>query len=233
MLGRLIGLLASASKEERRRAAAELIASAPPDEASRAALRAALADHDANRRFGAAFVLFRMGHRDDGVFRGALSALGDGDGDVRWAAAEIVVSLVGSDDSRRARVRELAADADAPGRRMALYCLRDLGGNEDDVCVTALSAPDVAVRLAAVACLGRMAVLSLRGVDSLLAAIAHDTDAGVRRAATVALRHATNHDAMVRPVLEEIRARSTDADHVRAAERALEDLATRPGSRRT
>ncbi|HET9063015.1 MAG TPA: HEAT repeat domain-containing protein [Candidatus Binatia bacterium] len=225
MHGRLIELLAAASKEERRMAAEQLIELADREPSAVAALRAALTDADPRRRWGATFVLHRTGVRDEGVFGGALTALGSNDGDVRWAAAQIVVLLAASNADRRKRVRDIAADPAAAGRKMALYCLRDLGGNDEDVFVAGLAAPDSRVRLAAVACLGRVPTLSALEVDALLTAVANDTDAGMRRAATVALRGATNDEARVRPVLERLRAQALDPDLARAAERALTALA--------
>ena len=224
MLERLIGLLAAGSKEERRLAAEDLLVVAGRDATALTAIRNALSDPDAHRRWGAAFVLYRSGDTDDGVFGGALEALGANDGDVRWAAAEIVVSLALSGTDGRRRIREVAADAAAAGRKMALYCLRDLGESDEDVFVDALTASDAGIRLAAVSCLGRISVLSSLGVDALLSAVEEDADAGVRRAATVALRNATAHEARVRPVLEQLRARSLDPDLVRAADRALAGL---------
>jgi hypothetical protein len=231
MHGRLIELLAAAAKEERRMAAEQLIALVDREPSAVAALRAALTDADPRRRWGATFVLHRTGVRDEGVFGGALAALGFIDGDVRWAAAQIVVSLAASNADRRDRVRDIAADPAAAGRKMALYCLRDLGGNDEDVFVAGLAAPDSRVRLAAVACLGRVPTLSALEVDALLAAVANDTDAGMRRAATVALRGATNDEARVRPVLERLRAQALDPDLARAAERALTALAAARAAR--
>ena len=209
-------------------AAGDLIALvAEPDsaDATIAALRDAIADADPRRRWSAAFVLYRAGSRDDDVFAAALEALGVEDGDVRWAAAEIAVALAASDGERRCRIRELAATRDAAGRKMALYCLRDLGESEEAVLVDALAADNAGVRMAAVACFSRLPVLSEDGVDALLAAVEGDADAGLRRAATVALRSATNHQALVRPVLERLRSQSSDPDLARAAERALAGLA--------
>ena len=206
-------------------AAEQLIALAAREPDAVAALRAALADADPHRRWGAAFVLHRAGLRDEGVFGGALGALGADDGDVRWAAAEIVVSLAASNADRRDRLREIAADPAAAGRKMALYCLRDLGGNDAEVFVAGLTAHDSGVRLAAVACLGRVRALSTLEVDALLSAVENDPDAGLRRAATVALRGATNDEERVRPVLERLRSQASDPDLARAAERALNALA--------
>lgn len=217
----MIGLLAAESKEERRLAAEQLIALAAREPRVVAALRMALADAEPHRRWGAAFVLHRVGRRDEGVFGGALDALGADDGDVRWAAAQIVVSLAAANVDRRHRVREIAADPAAAGRKMALYCLRDLGGNDEEVFVAGLTAVDSGVRLAAVACLGRVRTLSAREVGALLAAVENDTDAGLRRAATVALRGATNDEERVRPVLERLLLQASDPDLARAAERAL------------
>jgi HEAT repeat protein len=224
MLRRLIGLLAAASKEERRRAAEALIAIAASDEEAAVALRDALADPDANRRWGAAFVLYRAGRTDDGVFAGVAEALGADDGDVRWAAAGIAVALAASDADRRHRLRAIATDPTAAGRKMALYCLRDLGVNDERLFCNALTAAAAGVRLAAVSCLVRMSSLSSVGVDALLTAVEGDADAGVRRAAAVALGNARSDEARVRPVLERLSAQSTDPDLARAADRGLAGL---------
>jgi len=226
MLGRLIELLAAASKEERRVAAARLIALAEDDVGAVAALRSALVDSDPHRRWGAAFVLYRAGVRDDDIFASAVEALGADDGDVRWAAAEIVVELARSDEDRCGRIRGIAAGPDTKARKMALYCLRDLGIGDEALFAGALKAADVAVRLAAIACFGRISVLSRVGIDALRAVVEHDTDAGTRRAATVALGNAGNHEAEVRPALERLRAQSEDPDLARATARALDRLAS-------
>jgi hypothetical protein len=228
VLARLIGLLGAESKETRRFAAEDLIAlvaATDTADATIAALREAIVDADPRRRWSAAFVLYRAGSSEDDVFGAALEALGADDGDVRWAAAEIAVALTASASERRRRIRGLAATRGAAGRKMALYCLRDLRDGDDAVLVDALAADDAGVRMAAVACYGRLPVLSEMAVDAILAAVERDPDAGLRRAAAVALRRATNHEARVRPVLERLRSQASDPDLARAAERALAGLA--------
>ena len=126
----------------------------------------------------------------------------------------------------------IAADPAAAGRKMALYCLRDLGGNDEDVFRRRDWRPPTRgsgwprSRASAVCRRCRRSE-----VDALLAAVTSDTDAGMRRAATVALRDATNDEARVRPVLERLRAQSFDPDLARAAERALTALAAARGAK--
>lgn len=224
MLARLIGFLAADAKAERRAAAEELVRLGREGGATVGYVRVALADADARRRWGAAYVLYRLGARDEEVFLAAVEALGAADRDVRWAAATMVVALASSDAERCRQLRAVVADGEPVACKMALYCLRDLGGENDRTFVDALTKSDPAVRLAAVAGLARAPALSESGVDALLAVVQNDRESGVRRAAAVALGRAKSHGARVRPVLERLRAHSSDEDLARAARRALAGL---------
>ena len=139
-------------------------------------------------------------------------------------AATMVVALASSDAERCRQLRAVVADGEPVACKMALYCLRDLGGENDRTFVDALTKSDPAVRLAAVAGLARAPALSESGVDALLAVVQNDRESGVRRAAAVALGRAKSDGARVRPVLERLRAHSSDEDLARAARRALAGL---------
>ena len=182
---------------------------------------------NAERRWGAAFALARGGVESDAVFEGALEALGFDDGDVRWAALEIVVSLArggvrgAARIDRIGRIVALARNAAAAGRKMALYGLRDLEAGDEAIYTLALFSGDAGVRLAAISGIGRLARTTTQVHDALLVTVERDADPGVRRAAAVILGKLAGDDPRVRAALEGIRATSTDADLVRAAERGL------------
>jgi len=194
--GALVELLADERKEVARRAAGALVHAAA-DPACRPLLERALADAHPQRRWCAAFALARSGVAGDRVFDVALDALGFSDGDVRWAAAEIVCARVRAaaaeePDAARsfdalARLRAAACSPSAERRKMALYCLRDLGVADVTPFTAALEDSDRGVRLAALAGLARSASIPDTALRALTKAASSDSDDGVRRAAVVGL----------------------------------------------
>src|SRR5947199_72684 len=112
-----------------------------------------------------------------------------------------------------------------PQRKMALYCIRDLGAPSTDaegVAAAALGDPDVGVRLAALSTLPAVAVDRVTASRRLLSLL-EDPDGGVRRAAAVALGElGTNSEEVVAAL--RAAAASEDASLKRAAERALRRL---------
>src|SRR6185369_11482334 len=89
-----------------------------------------------------------------------LDTLGAEDGDLRWAATAILLGL--SDRAATvAGLRGLLDAGNAAQRKMALYCLRDLGIRSPDAeaaAIRALADVDQGVRLAAMAALARLAL---------------------------------------------------------------------------
>lgn len=219
----IIASLGAVSKDERRRAAGALaVAARERDLVGR--IEATLDDPDPRKRWGATFALARAGIDSDAVFEGALEALGFDDGDVRWAALEIVVTLAKSSSRRVDRTERLvgvAREASAAGRKMALYGLRDLEAGDEAVYTLALFSESSGVRLAAISGIARLPATTAQARDALLVTVDRDADAGVRRAAAVTLAKLAGDDPEVRAALDRIRATSTDADLVRAAERGL------------
>src|SRR5262249_40620942 len=145
------------------------------------------------------------------------------DGDIRWAAAGLIVRLADAHrDAVGDALRSLAIDGNLNARKMALYCLRDIGCPIDD-----------AIALAQRACADRHSLLKMAALsllshnathDERAASIAiellDDSDAGVRRCAAVALGHIGENSERVTSALE--RALSGgDAYLTRAAEGAL------------
>jgi len=181
----LIVLLGDERKEIRRRASGAL-ARAVPEPQCRGLIDRALCDQDARRRWCACFALAHAGILDAPVVEAAIEALGFEDGDVRWAAAQVVCRAVRVCPDVLEHVRSAARAAVAERRKMALYCLRDLGVADEAAFLAALEDPDRGVRMAALAALGRGA-LSPQAVDRMMSIAQRDEDGGVRRAAAAVL----------------------------------------------
>jgi HEAT repeat protein len=182
------------------------------------------------QRWGAVYALARLGPLPPLALPVLLDGLGSADGDVRWATAELLQRLP-EQEVLVARLRALTADGNAAQRKMALYCLRDLGARTPDVeraVSAALADGNRDVRLAAIATLARIASARAVAADRLLAMLADD-DVGVRRAAAAALGTLGEATPAVCRALE-IAAAGEDAALRRAAEGALRALGRpRPG----
>jgi hypothetical protein len=181
----LIELCGHPRKEVSRRSAGALSrgAGAPP---CRALIEAALGDSDARRRWGATFALARAGVLSDAVVGAAVDALASRDGDVRWAGAEIVCRAARERPDVASVLIAAAAAASPEQRKMALYCLRDIGADAASHFSAALADDDRSVRLAGLAGLARCASLAPEQRERLFSCVAEDCDEGVRRAARAA-----------------------------------------------
>ena len=196
-------------------------------------LRRALGGDDRRMRWGAAYALGQIGA---GAFAmdvaDALSeALSDDDGDIRWAAANLLVRL-GREypEEIRARLIVLGADSDHNARKMALYCIRDLGFAGADLLAVlkhAVRDRDVHVRLAALAVLTRLTDVSDSAATLALESLETDSDPGVRRAAAVALGNFHINSPRAASALRSAAADNTDSSLARAARGALERLEKR------
>jgi HEAT repeat protein len=220
---RALAELGHPRKAVQRPAAERLADAARADARVRAQLVDELSSTDARRRWGAAYALARLDPAPAEATPALLEALGAHDGDVRWASARIVTEA-----ARRMPgiADELCALVRAPSslqRKMALYCLRDLGGGADRALIaTALVDGDAAVRLAA---MSAAAALLPRTADTadLVATLLADGDAGVRRAAAATLgRLGVRSDAVARAL--DAAVASEDATLARVAGDALSRL---------
>lgn len=151
-------------------------------------------------RWGAAYALALSGAAPELRWRPALiEALATEDGDVRWAAADLLIAL-GREYPAPVEQTLLALLADpAPNRRkMALYCIRDLGLG-DGVLMPAMRAAvkdhSTPVRLAALAALKRMLAAAQPAAREhreameqlVLEVLAGDPEPAVRRTAAALL----------------------------------------------
>jgi HEAT repeat protein len=196
-------------------------------------LRLAIRGDDRRTRWGAAYALGQIG---DGAFAmhvadALAEALSDEDGDIRWAAANLLVRL-GREypDEIRERLIALGADSDRNARKMALYCIRDLGIRGAELIAVverALKDSDVHVRLAALAVLTGLGDASDAAARLALGCLESDSDHGVRRAAAVALGNFQHDSPLAAQALRAAADDNTDISLARAARGALERLEKR------
>jgi HEAT repeat protein len=183
--------LGAPHKTEQRGAATALAVLARAGCAIEPVLAAALADTSPRRRWGAVYAWSLLGPVPARCLPVLLDALGADDGDLRWAAATIVRALRDRPAVADA-LRTLLGSASVLQRKMALYCLRDLGSRAPGLThelLAALEDPAAAVRLAAMSALVRLAEDRAEAARALAQRL-DDVDAGVRRAAAAALGQA-------------------------------------------
>jgi HEAT repeat protein len=224
-LAALVACLDDERRTVQRRAADALIALAEVVDGVRTTLDEALRSPSWRQRWGAAFVLARLGAPLDEMRAVLFQALGIADGDVRWAAADIVVTG-GPVASVIVDLVELVGRGNGLQRKMALYCLRDLSARTPEVeaaVLRALDDPDLNVRLAAVTSLARLAtdrVHAARRLTALLATV----EAPLRRGAAAALGVLGERSTFVLDALREAQSTDDAALH-RAVRRSLRLLA--------
>ena len=222
------------------RPAAERLADAARDDATvRPRLVAELASVEPRRRWGAAYALARLEPAPEEAMPVLLDALASADGDVRWASARLLVRAVQHVPRLVADVRALVRASSSLQRKMALYCLRDLGdGAEVALLAAALADAEAPVRLAAMAAVAAL-LPPTPGTADLLAPLVDDPDPGVRRAAAATVGQVGVRTDAVDGALARACA-SGDAALERAAAQAVSRLAasgptagrSRPGPRR-
>jgi HEAT repeat protein len=226
----IAGCLGADSKTVRRRAADALAALARRDPAIVAAIRRGLRSPEERIRFGAAYALGAVG--DEVLTLDTAAALceglGNSDGDLRWAAAELMVRL------GRVHPKEigeellaLVSSANPAARKMALYCLRDLGARDSRVLQAVAAAVgdlDAHVRLAALALLSGSFADHDTAAQLMLERLESDREVGVRRAAAVALGNLPAGTAVAIEALLRVASQPRDESLGRAARASLERL---------
>ena len=226
----LLQCLGHNQKNVQRAAAAQLIRFAPHQPEIFTALTHTLSDPDSRVRWTAAFTLSQLDLPGPSPLPVLIENLGHQESDLRWAAATALLHL--AERHRQAVVSamvHLASAGNAVQRRMALYCLRDLGqtGHEAQAAYLAsLNDADAMVRLGGLSCLGKLQLTSLTARETILRLLLNDPDMGVRRSAAVTLGQIGDSDPAV---LEALQASSHAADPSlgKAATRALAKLSER------
>ncbi|MGH7949737.1 MAG: HEAT repeat domain-containing protein [Candidatus Binataceae bacterium] len=229
-LGAVVECLGSDSKAVQRRASDALAARAQHDARVAVAARALLKSPAPDARWGAAYALGTIGGDafDIGALGALLEALESSDGDLRWAAAQRIADL-----GRKSRdevcdaLIALEGRGGVAARKMALYCLRDLGAANEDVralAERAATASDVHLRLAALSLLGTLGDAGGRAAEAIAQCLERDSDAGVRRSAAATLGQLGNRSARVLSALRLAAEEIADESLRRAARQALERL---------
>ena len=179
----VIECLGDASKLVQRRAAETLAALSSRGVAVEARLNAALAAGALRARWSAVFALSLIGPLPLSVVPTLIEVIGDGDGDLRWAAADLLKQIAAKHRPAVVGALIAAASTSGPGRKMALYCLRDLAVAEAlTVAERGLDDAEIDVRLAALAALA--ALDSDRGrCAERIARLIDDPDPRLQRAA--------------------------------------------------
>ncbi|MGO8804460.1 HEAT repeat domain-containing protein [Candidatus Binatus sp.] len=235
--------LGDARKTVQRRAIDELVAiAAAGNPIVTERLRDSIAGADRRVRWAAAYALGQIGA---GAFAmdcadALCEAMSDDDGDIRWAATDLMVRL-GRENLApiSARLLKLAADpaSHRNARKMALYCLRDLGMTGPELLAVAERAvhdSEVHVRLAALGLLSQLRDAPEAAARIMLGCLKSDPDAGVRRAAASALGNLQSATADATAALEAAAADPADESLARAARGALDRLEKdRPEKNRT
>jgi HEAT repeat protein len=230
----LISELGDARKSVQRRAIDDLAAiAAAGNPVVIERLRDSLASRDRRVRWAAAYALGQIGASAFAmnVADALCEALSDDDGDIRWAAANLIVRLGREFPADiRERLIALGAEGDRNARKMALYCIRDLGISGAELIAVierAVGDPDVHVRLAALAVLAKLHDTSDAAARLALAFLESDSDAGVRRAAAVALGNLQNNSPRAAKALRAAAADESDTSLARAARGALDRMERR------
>ena len=241
----LLACLGHTTKKIQRGAATVLIRFAPRQPEIIEALTHRLTDPDPRLRWTAAFTLSQLDLPSPSPQRVNVSSnqtplpdtstllpvlienLGHQESDLRWAAATAVLQIAQhhAQDVAHAMI-QLVHTGNAVQRRMALYCLRDLR-QMDQAAQTAYLAglrdKDPMVRLAGLACLGKLHLTGEQIRNAISGLLEHDPDLGVRRSAAVACRRIGDAHPRIIAALRQA-AGSADASLGKAAEAALQRL---------
>ena len=230
-LDALLQCLGATRKVIQRRAAEALAASALYDAHVIEKLRAMLSHHDPRARWGAAYALGLVNSDealDLRVMPSLVEALASDDGDVRWAAAELAVRLGRKNhDAVSNQLIALARSGNLNARKMALYCLRDVGGPREELLAVAescCSEHQSLLKMAALSLIARLAGSGDRAAALAIRLLEGDPDGGVRRCAAVALGHIGNRSHQVTEALTRAANAEGDIYMKRAAEGALTRL---------
>ncbi|HXG50859.1 MAG TPA: HEAT repeat domain-containing protein, partial [candidate division Zixibacteria bacterium] len=117
-------------------------------------LRELLSDPRRKHRWALAYVLGHVAPPAPAAVEALLEALGHPEPDIRWAVALLLIRLGKSHPAIAANLVALSRDGTATQRRMAVYCIRDVGVPGPPAraaLVRALGDTDPLVRLAALA----------------------------------------------------------------------------------
>lgn len=222
----LVESLDRGDKKEMRRAAEALIAYGKTAAHLADKLHALMETAPAETRWPIAYVAVQIAPPTTACLDALQTALNGADPDIRWAIAVLLADLgKKSSPGVAGALAELARSGSATQRRMAIYCLRDIGARDAlalDAIRGALGDDDPLVRVAAVTSLKTFPEIAGAHPEDLLRLLS-DRDARVRASAALALAHVDPPSAKIRQALEDAE-RGDDSKLAKAARAALDIL---------
>ncbi len=230
LVGALVPALGDPIRAVWRAASDALAAIGQRDPGVWAALREALASDEPRTRRVAALTGARVAPRELRLLPPLIEALASEDGYLRWGAARALVELGRTQGEVHPLLLHLAqADPNAVARRMAAFCLRDLGPDDPRTAAALVAASrdaEIRVRRAALSALGALLDPPREVEERLREALTLDPDGASRRIAAAVLGTLGAGDPRflgpaTREALARARDGSPDPDLRRAAQRAL------------
>jgi HEAT repeat protein len=221
--------LSSSDKKTIRAAVDALIPVALQQPAIIERLHGLLNETPAEKRWPIAYVLAHVSPLSTPCVDALKGALGLNDPDIRWAVALLLVRLAKKPEPAvAAHLIELLHSGSPTQRRMAVYCLRDIGAEESlrVALQHALADSDPLVRVAAVTSLKAFPGIGGDVADQLLRLVAEDLDSRVRASAALALAHVGTPSKKILAALNDA-IQSPDTKLAKAARAALEILGKR------
>ena len=149
----------------------------------RESLNRLLQEVSSEKRWPVAYTLGQLSQPSSSCLDTLIEALGSEDPDIRWATLQLLIRLGKNDRRILPLVSDLLNSGSPTQRRMAVYCLRDLGLEDRSVQLQCLGDTDPLVRVAAVTALSKQSQLSEDVLSVLVRLNSNDTDSRVRNAA--------------------------------------------------
>ena len=189
-LSALLANLDHPDKPTIRAAVDELISLAASEPQVRNVLEHRLNESGHRNYWPVAYILGHLPRPPDAAIQKLLEALGHSEPDVRWAVALLLTRLARSASEVVILLLNLCRTGSANQKRMAIYCLRDLGLTDSEslrAFMNALSDADATVRVAAAVSLKARSDITEAVRETLLRAYLNDREVKVRNASAVTL----------------------------------------------
>lgn len=186
-IGSLIESLAHSDRAVVRTAIESLVTLGHERPEVRDTLNRLLQQVPSEKRWPVAYTLGQLSQPTSACLRVLTEGLGCEDADIRWATLQLLTRLGKNDKQIIPLVSDLLNIGNPTQRRMAVYCLRDLGLEERSVQLQCLGDRDPLVRVAAVTTLSKQSQLSDDVLRVLVRLNSDDTDSRVRSATRFAL----------------------------------------------
>ena len=222
----LIRFLDHCDKAVVRPAVESLIALGPHRPEIKESLTRLLQDPRRKKLWPIAYTLAQLSAPSSRCFDVLIQGLGSEDQDIRWATILLLTRLGKKDERITPLLLELLKIGTATQRRLAVYCLRDLGIGEEtrlDGVLQALRDPDPLVRVAAVTSLKTRPEVGKVGLDLILHLFLEDPDSRVQHVAAITLAKIGAPTDEIRTALRDA-GRGRDPRLRKAAAAALELL---------